>query len=52
MKAEVVKVVKKVRKIHTFNATSRAPNYSLRENANYGVQINAFSPGEVVLCKF
>ena len=42
VKAEVVQVVKKVRKIHTFSATSRAPDYYLRENANYGVQINAF----------
>ena len=32
-------VVKKVRKIHTFIATSRARHYCLRENANYGVEI-------------
>ena len=43
MKTEVVKVDKKVRKIHTFSATSRAPDYCLTENANYGVQINVFS---------
>ena len=52
LKAEVVKVVKKVHKIHTFSATLRATDYCLSENANYGVQINAFWPGEVVLCKF
>ena len=42
-------VVKKVRKIHTFSATSGAQNYCWRERANYGVQINSLLTGEVVL---